>query len=165
VGLKISYIITQKNPTLLTFLTIFISYSNVLHLSKQRSPSLKARYFSLLSYLRSLAHSFFFVLFSLIVFLSNDFHLSKQCIFFPSFFFDLYFLDYFILFVFLGFFFSSLSFFFFLFFSLNFSSFFLIFFLSQFRSLSISFFFLRSLLSLSQFFFFFVLSFNFVFFF
>jgi hypothetical protein len=46
VGLNISCKIVQKNPRLLTSLTISISQSNVLPLSKQRSPSLKARYFS-----------------------------------------------------------------------------------------------------------------------
>jgi hypothetical protein len=44
---------------------------------------------------------------------SNDLHLSKQVISFPSLLFDLYFLSYFILSVFIGFFFFLLSFFFF----------------------------------------------------
>jgi hypothetical protein len=54
VGLKISCKIVQKNPRLLISLTISISQSNVLPLSKQRSPSFKARYLSLLSSLRFL---------------------------------------------------------------------------------------------------------------
>jgi hypothetical protein len=45
VRLKISCKIVQKNPRLLISLTISISQSNVLPLSKQRSPSLKARKF------------------------------------------------------------------------------------------------------------------------
>jgi hypothetical protein len=75
VGLNISCKIVQKNPRLLTSLTISISQSNVLPLSKQRSSSLKARYFSplfssisiflIISFSMCFLNFFFFVVSSL----------------------------------------------------------------------------------------------------
>jgi hypothetical protein len=100
VGLKISCKIVQKNPRLLISLTISISQSNDLHLSKQRSPSLKARYLSplfssisifliislFMCFLNTISVFVIFSTFFFFVLLLQRFFFSPKshCLFFPS---------------------------------------------------------------------------------